>query len=237
MISVPVIKNTPEIFPFPIFDSIEYYHSESWLDGPIRSNATRILTRIINSTHELSKDWSPIYLQLADRFLCKHLGQANTFNRFKNEIERFTLWLAIEHKKNPMELDSNDINDFLEFLETPKKTWVSAYNSPRVTSNDDKVILNTDWRPIRARRPKGVKLPPLNSSDPLLRELRHQSDRELINSYSPKISSIAASIRALRPFYNYLIHQQKMTEKGFRETGDNSGLISTEMNISNPISD
>ena len=231
----------PVTLPFPIFDSVDHYHSRSWSSGPVRCHAQPRLTAIIKDAQNIEADWSPTYLEVADRFLLKYLkgesGPANTFNRFKVEIERFTLWLVIEHKKNPLELEASDITEYLEFLATPKSTWVSAYNTIRLTGNGDNATVNPDWRPFWARRPKGVKLPSVKSGDAISSEQRRQFDRELVDSYSPSLATIAASPRALSPFYNYLIDHQKRTETEARRTGDYSALISTVMNSTNPVPD
>lgn len=239
MSSAPTSSDTSEIRPFPIFDSVDYYHTRSWSDGPVRTNATRLLALAINDTPNPKADWSSIYLEIADQFLCNYLsgknGPVNTFNRFKTEVERFTLWLVIEHKKNPMELESNDISDYIEFLASPKTTWVSAYNTTRLITDGDEIMVNSNWHPFWARRPKGIKLPSLKSKDPVLCEQRRQSDSEVIAGYSLGHSSLGASLRALSPFYNFLIDQQKQTETQSRRTGIHSGLISPCMSTINPV--
>ncbi len=236
-ISSAPTSETSEIHPFPIFDSVDYYHTRSWSEGPVRAKATRLLSLALKDTP--NADWSPIYLEIADQFLCNYLngynGPTNTFNRFKNEIERFTLWLVIEHKKNPMELEPNDISNYIDFLESPKKTWVSAYNTTRLITDGEEVMVNPNWLPFWARRPKEIKLPSLKSKDPVLREQRRQSDSELIAAYSLGHSSLGASLRALSPFYNFLIDQQKQTETQSRRTGTHSGLISPCMSTINPV--
>jgi len=238
-ISSAPTSEASEIHPFPIFDSVDYYHTRSWSEGPVRAKATRLLSLALKDTP--NADWSPIYLEIADQFLCNYLngynGPTNTFNRFKNEIERFTLWLVIEHKKNPMELEPNDISNYIDFLESPKKTWVCAYNTTRLITDGDEVMVNPNWHPFWARRPKGIKLPSLKSRDPVLREQRRQNDAELIAAYSLSHSSLGASLRALSPFYNFLIDQQKQAENLSRRAGIHTGLISTCMSTVNPVPD
>lgn len=115
--------NQTETLPFPIFDSVEHYYKKSHI-GPVRSYAKLRLANIIKDQQNINSDWLLVYLELADRFLIRYLkgvsGPINTFNRFKVEVERFTLWLVIEHKKNPLELEADDITAYLKFLSAPK---------------------------------------------------------------------------------------------------------------------
>jgi len=232
--------NQTETLPFPIFDSVEHYYKKSHI-GPVRSYAKLRLANIIKDQQNINSDWLLVYLELADRFLIRYLkgvsGPINTFNRFKVEVERFTLWLVIEHKKNPLELEADDITAYLKFLSAPKISWISAYNTKRLIYDGDKISVNDHWKPFWARRPKGTKLPSFKPNDENAQELRRQYDFNLIASYAPTNSTLKAALRALSPFFNFLIDQQKKAETEAKCNGDKSCLISTQMHYKNPVTE
>ena len=147
------------IRPFPLFDSSSEIRSGPL--GLVGNQATKRLSEVVLEQTQIDRDWTSPYMKIARSFLKSHLpadGNSNTFNRFRSEIERFTLWLAIKHKKNPLELRHTDILDYLGFLEDPDRQWVSAYRTTRITYDNGVGTMNEGWCPFWARIPKGIQI-------------------------------------------------------------------------------
>lgn len=221
--------------PFPLFDSEKEFRSARL--GVIGSQATAQLSKIVRGYTE--RDWANLYLEIARDFLKSHLpdqGNHNTFNRFKSEIERFTLWLSIKHQKNPLELQDTDIIAYLNFLKNPDRTWVSAEKPKRIVVKEGKSFICDDWCPFWARTPKSVKIPEYdrNKSKEENRQIRANYVDRVVQVYTPKATTLAAALRALSAFYNYLIKQQLETNCSDTSGDDSSRLISDKIRP-NPV--
>lgn len=221
--------------PFPLFDSEKEFRSARL--GVIGSQATAQLSQIVRGYTQ--RDWANLYLEIARDFLKSHLpdqGNHNTFNRFKSEIERFTLWLSIKHKKNPLELQDTDIIAYLNFLKNPDRTWVSAEKPKRIVVKEGKYVTCDDWCPFWARTPKGVKRPEYDpqKTTEQNREIQAIYNDRVVQAYLPKATTLAAALRALSAFYNYLIKHQLEVSCSETRGRDNSRLISDKIRP-NPV--
>jgi site-specific recombinase XerD len=225
------------IRPFPLFDSASEIRSGPL--GLVGNQATKRLSEVVLEQTQIDRDWTSPYMKIARSFLKSHLpadGNSNTFNRFRSEIERFTLWLAIKHKKNPLELRHTDILDYLGFLEDPDRQWVSAYRTTRITYDNGVGTMNEGWCPFWARMPKGTSTPDYDAKKTKKRnfEIRAEFDAQVVHAYSPKASTIAAAIRALGAFYKYLIQEQLEACSNEYRDRDDSSLISDKI-LPNPV--
>ncbi len=71
-----------------------------------------------------------------------------TFNRFRNELERFCLWSWLIAEKSVFELKREDIEAYVDFMVEPNSAWLS--NSVQWRYKDEQGIrkLNKNWRPF-----------------------------------------------------------------------------------------
>jgi len=71
-----------------------------------------------------------------------------TFNRFRNEIERFHLWSWLIQEKSVFDLKRDDIEAYVEFVVEPDKDWLA--NSVQWRFKNDKGLrqVNPNWRPF-----------------------------------------------------------------------------------------
>ena len=71
-----------------------------------------------------------------------------TFNRFRNELERFCLWSWLVAEKSVFDLKRDDIEAYVDFMVEPDSAWLS--NSVQWRYKDEQGIrrLNTNWRPF-----------------------------------------------------------------------------------------
>ena len=72
----------------------------------------------------------------------------STFNRFRNEIERFHLWSWLIAKKSVFNLKREDIEMYVEFVIEPENLWVSDSVQWRYKENNGQRTANVKWRPF-----------------------------------------------------------------------------------------
>lgn len=180
-------------------------------------------------------------MEIATHFLASYLppvGNPNTFNRFRCEIERFTLWLTIKHRKHPLELVDDDILDYLRFLGDPDRRWVAAHNTTRVIQAGKEASVNSGWRPFWAKTPKGISAPKYDSTKSKAQntQIRADYDAELISNYSAKTTTLEAALRALGPFYKCLIEAQTKEYRLSNPINSELLLLGDKKLITNPVS-
>lgn len=64
-------------------------------------------------------------LLLSEIFLNQYSHNKNTHNSYKSMIYRFLIWCANIQNKEILNLKAQDIEDFISFMKTPPKSWVS----------------------------------------------------------------------------------------------------------------
>jgi site-specific recombinase XerD len=71
-----------------------------------------------------------------------------TFNRFRNELERFYLWAWEWRALSVFELKREDIEAYVEFVVEPDKRWLSDSVQWRFKDQNGLRVVNTLWRPF-----------------------------------------------------------------------------------------
>ncbi|AOT08283.1 tyrosine-type recombinase/integrase [Pseudoalteromonas luteoviolacea] len=71
-----------------------------------------------------------------------------TFNRFRNEIERFHLWSWLIQEKSVFELKREDIESYVDFVVEPDKTWLADSVQWRFKNHQGTRQVNPNWRPF-----------------------------------------------------------------------------------------
>lgn len=121
--------------PKPIFDSLEQL--ELSLESP-------------TNWPYLESCYSQQDLQISARFLLAYKGSKGTFNGYRREVERFIHWSALVVNKSLDELNREDIEAYIDFCESPPKTWIGTSKPPRFLSKNGKRVPNSKWRPFVA---------------------------------------------------------------------------------------
>ena len=75
----------------------------------------------------------------------------HTFNRFRNEIERFLLWLFLKHDQPMDKLKKVDILQFADFCWAPDIRWIGVSNH-RIADAKSIFPQMPGGKPIRLRR-------------------------------------------------------------------------------------
>lgn len=71
-----------------------------------------------------------------------------TFNRFRNEIERFHLWSWLIQEKSVFELKREDIEAYVDFVIDPDKAWLADSVQWRFKNHQGTRQVNPNWRPF-----------------------------------------------------------------------------------------
>ncbi|MCJ8314664.1 MAG: tyrosine-type recombinase/integrase [Saccharospirillaceae bacterium] len=166
--------------PFPLFDSYKRFIDADDGDYP----ETHILLNPIFSDDQNKKQhyiWTKEYLL----FIARNKAEG-TFDRFRNECERFLLWCwCFKSDKSLAQLNKIDILEYADFLWSPPKSWIGHdANTRRYIEAEGLFKINGDWRPFVARKTKSLKV---------------------AAPYQISQSTLNASFVALTTFFNHLI--------------------------------
>ncbi|TMP23474.1 integrase [Pseudoalteromonas rubra] len=71
-----------------------------------------------------------------------------TFNRFRNEIERFYLWSWTIKKASVFDLKREDIEAYVEFVVETSDDWVAQSVQWRFKDSNGLRVVNSNWRPF-----------------------------------------------------------------------------------------
>lgn len=116
----------------------------------------------------------------------------HTFARFRNETERFLLWLFL-YKDQPMDgLRKADILAYADFCWKPPVDWIGLATADHFSFQDGVYLANASWLPFR------LKLPKNRPSDV-------ERDRK---QYRPSQETLSAMFTAVIAFYKYLMNEE-----------------------------
>lgn len=84
-------------------------------------------------------------------FLLCYQGSADTFKAYRREIERLMQWcLTRNPQKRLTEINREDLQQYIEFIKSPPKSWASTAHKPRFIGSNQRTP-NPDWRPFVAK--------------------------------------------------------------------------------------
>tara|TARA_R100001480_G_scaffold57812_2_gene70884 strand:- start:6680 stop:7921 length:1242 start_codon:yes stop_codon:yes gene_type:complete len=133
--------------------------------------------------------WGQEFLNYIGRNKSEH-----TFTRFRNEAERFLLWVFLA-KGIPMEqLRKSDILDYADFCWQPPVAWICLTNHEKFVLNNGQYVQNSAWAPFRLKLPKNTS----NNSIP---------DKK---KYRPSQQTLAATFTGVIAFYKYLMNEEHL---------------------------
>lgn len=174
-----MIKNKPTPLYPGYSDLIEFYFE----DYPE-------LTKFLNSL----PDWCLEHFHWAKSFL-EYTGRnksVHTYDRFRNEIERFLLW-AFLIKQSPIDqFRKQDILDYADFCWQPPVNWIGTSNQERFKVANGYSSANEAWFPFKIQVPKA-----------------HKSIAKIDKKkYRPSQETLKALFTAISTFYDYLMYEE-----------------------------
>jgi site-specific recombinase XerD len=134
-------------------------------------------------------NWGQEFLSYIGRNKSEH-----TFTRFRNEVERFLLWVFL-FKEKPMEqLRKTDILEYADFCWQPPAIWISRANHEKFIYRNGQYEQNPAWAPFKLQRLK-----------------QSQSHEEIDKKrYKPSQQTLKAMFTAIIAFYKYLMNEEHL---------------------------
>lgn len=143
---------------------------------------------------ESGESWWQIHWTWGREFL-SYVGRnksAHTFTRFRNETERFLLWVFL-FKAKPMEqLRKADILEYADFCWQPPVAWICTANHEKFVFRNGYYTQNPLWAPFKLQLPK--------------KTLEEQLPDK--KKYKPSQQTLMATFTAIIAFYKYLMNEE-----------------------------
>ena len=132
--------------------------------------------------------WGREFLHYIGRNKSEH-----TFTRFRNETERFLLWLFLFKAKPMDQLRKADILEYADFCWQPPVSWISLVNHEKFLLQNGYCVANPEWAPFKLKMPKNGAV----------------SDKEPDKKkYRPSQQTLTATFTAIISFYKYLMNEE-----------------------------
>ncbi|GLX80356.1 integrase [Thalassotalea insulae] len=142
-----------------------------------------------NTGHSWSKtlwQWGKSFLEYTGRNKSIH-----TYDRFRNEVEKFILW-ALLIKQSPIdEYRKSDILDYADFCWKPPVTWIGTSNQERFKLENSYFVANESWRPFKIQPPKSQKDKAVDKK-----------------KYRPSQQTLTSTFTGVIVFYTYLMGEE-----------------------------
>ncbi len=133
----------------------------------------------------------------------KYIGRnksEHTYVRFRNEMERFLLWVFIV-KQQPMdELRKTDILEYADFCWKPPLNWISLSNHDRFVWENGAYAANKKWLPFRLTLNRQQQTT-LDTGDTKAVEAEKKK-------YRPSQQTLHAMFTGVIAFYKYLMGEE-----------------------------
>ncbi len=131
--------------------------------------------------------WGLEFIQYIGRNKSEH-----TYNRFRNETERFLMWIFLV-KKEPMDgLRKKDILEYVDFCWKPPVAMIGLAAYDRFIYQDGCYKVNPKWQPFRMKVPKNQE----NDSS---------VDKK---KYKPSQETLKSLFTSVTAFYKYLMNEE-----------------------------
>ena len=140
-----------------------------------------------------NNEWRLTHWQWGKSFL-EYTGRnksAHTFDRFRNEIEKFLLWSFLEKQTPINEFRKTDILEYADFCWKPPVFWIGTSNQERFKLENSYFNVNELWKPYKLQAAKS--------------QLSKEVDKK---KYRPSQQTLTSTFTAIIVFYNYLMGEE-----------------------------
>lgn len=131
-------------------------------------------------------NWGKVFLVYIGKNKSEH-----TYDRFRNDVERFILWSFIEKKKPIDHLRKSDFLEYADFCWQPPVKWIGTSNQERFKIANGYSAANELWFPFKIQSPKSQKA-------------NYVIDKK---KYRPSQQTLTSMFTAVIAFYNYLMSE------------------------------
>ena len=133
-------------------------------------------------------NWGLEFLQYVGRNKSEH-----TFTRFRNEAERFLLWLFLVHTQPMDRLRKTDILEYADFCWQPPVSWIGLASRDKFVLINGVYEANPQWSPFKLKQAKNTP----------------QTEQSLDKKkYKPSQQTLTATFTAIIAFYKYLMNEE-----------------------------
>lgn len=142
---------------------------------------------------ETLPNWCKVHREWGQKFL-KYTGRnksIHTYDRFRNEIEKFLLWSFLIKKFPIDELRKKDILEYADFCWKPPTNWIGTSNQERFKLENSYFVVNESWFPFKIQV----------SKNQLVKEIDKKK-------YRPSQQTLTSTFTAIIIFYNYLMGEE-----------------------------
>jgi site-specific recombinase XerD len=130
--------------------------------------------------------WGSEFLSYIGRNKSEH-----TFTRFRNETERFLLWLFLFKAKPMAQISKADILEYADFCWQPPVSWICTANYEKFVFHNGNYQQNPLWAPFKLQLPKTA------AADQVVDKKK----------YKPSQQTLLAMFTGLVAFYKYLMNE------------------------------
>ncbi|WP_370978623.1 tyrosine-type recombinase/integrase [Agaribacterium sp. ZY112] len=132
-------------------------------------------------------NWGQSFLNYIGRNKSEH-----TYTRFRNETERFLLWVFLIKKVRMDQLRKADILEYADFCWQPPVTWICLANHEKFVFRNGQYIQNAKWAPYKFKQPKSA-------------DRSKAVDKK---KYRPSQQTLTATFTAVIALYKYLMNEE-----------------------------
>ncbi len=133
--------------------------------------------------------WGKEFLTYVGRNKSEH-----TFSRFRNETERFLLWVFLIKAKPMDQLRKADILEYADFCWQPPVSWICLANHEKFVFRNGFYTQNPLWAPFKLKTPKN----------------NHTNNEPDKKKYKPSQQTLTATFTAVIAFYKYLMNEEHL---------------------------
>jgi len=148
---------------------------------------------VLDDFLKVHPEWCSTHWQWGKAFL-EYTGRnksIHTYDRFRNEIEKFLLWSFLEKKTSIDELRKTDILEYADFCWKPPVNWIGTSSQERFKLKNSYFNSNVQWRPFKIQAAKS--------------QVPKDVDKK---KYRPSQQTLTSTFTAIIVFYNYLMGEE-----------------------------
>jgi len=143
---------------------------------------------------ETGETWWKKHWHWGQQFLLYtgRVKSVHTYTRFRNETERFLLWVFLFNRQPMEQLKKSDILDYADFCWQPPASWICLANHEKFFVKNGVFFQNTQWLPFKLHVPKN-------------NESSKKPDKK---KYRPSQQTLAATFTGVIAFFKYLMNEE-----------------------------
>lgn len=130
--------------------------------------------------------------QILKDFLLQYTGSGDTYTAYRREAERLAQWSWFVLGKSLLDLRRSDIEAYIEFCQSPPRSWIGIKKVARFVERDGTRIPNPEWRLFVATTKKSAV---------------KSGEKPNVGDYHFSQKSLQSLFIANSSFYNYLIRE------------------------------